>query len=168
VQPVPAPWTLALEGLVWLQGIGVGGFARYADSPVGPYSEVWCSPLLSPALHIPFMAVDSEVSMRAGRANWALPKEMAAFDGWSAQGDGWSVAARVRTAGPRLPFAAAGQLRQRAADGTPVRSLARAVGLWRPARVEVAAEGVPCLRGGRRAGFLIERARLTVGLASTG
>ena len=28
----PAPWTLSLEGLVWLDGMSVGGFASYRDS----------------------------------------------------------------------------------------------------------------------------------------
>jgi hypothetical protein len=137
--------------------VGLGAFVRYHDSPVGPYNEVWAAPSLSPALHIPFMAVDSEASLRAGRANWALPKEMAAFSGWSAEGDGWSVAARVVSAGLRIPLVGAGELRQ------AVRSFAWARGVGRLVRVEVEVRGIEWLAPGRHLGLHVERATLTVG-----
>jgi hypothetical protein len=123
---------------------------------VGPYDEVWAAPSLSPALHIPFMAVDSEASMHAGRRNWALPKEIASFSGWSAEGDGWSVAARVVSAGVRVPLAGAGRLRQ------AVRSPAWAYGVGRLVRVDVSVRGIAWLAPGRHLGVHVERATLTV------
>jgi hypothetical protein len=154
---VGPPWTVSLAGLVWVHRGGLGAFVRYHDSPVGPYSEVWAAPAVSPALHIPFMAVDSEASMHAGRRNWALPKEMASFSGWSAEGDGWSVAARVVSVGLRVPLAGAGQLRQ------AVRSFAWAYGVGRLVRVEVSARGIAWLTPGRHLGVHVERATLRVG-----
>jgi hypothetical protein len=96
----------------------VGALVRYTDSPVGPYSELLVAVLLRTglrlALHTPFMVVDSLPSLRAGRASWALPKSLATFeggpgaaDGWGARADGWSVHARSRPHGPRLPLRAA-------------------------------------------------------------
>ena len=142
---------------MWVHGTSVGAFARYRDSPAGPYSEVWAAPSLSPLLHIPFMAVDSEASMRAGRRNWDLPKEMAAFSGWSAEGDGWSVSARIVSVGVPVPVAAAGRLRQ------AVRSFAWAYGVGRLVRVEVSVNGVEWLSPGRRLGLWVQRATLRVG-----
>jgi hypothetical protein len=138
---------------VWLHRDGVGAFVRYHDSPVGPYSEVFAAR----GLHVPFMAVDSEASMRAGRANWALPKQMAAFSGWSAEGAGWSVAARVASHGVRVPLAAVGELRQ------AVRTLAWAYGVGRLVRVEVAVRGVQWIEPGRHLGVRVERATLRIG-----
>jgi hypothetical protein len=150
----PPPWTVPLEGLVWVHRASLGAFVRYHDSPVGPYSEVFAAQ----GMHVPFMAVDSEASMAAGRANWALPKEMAAFSGWSAEGDGWSVAARVVSHGVRVPLAGAGELRQ------AVRTLAWAYGVGRLVRVDVAARGVPWIAPGRHLGVRVERATLRVGV----
>jgi hypothetical protein len=154
---VAPPWTLPLEGLVWVHRASVGAFVRYHDSPVGPYAEVWAAPTLSPALRIPFMAVDSEASMHAGRRNWALPKEPASFSGWAAEGDGWSVAARVVSVGVRLPLAGAVQLRQ------AVRTFAWAYGVGRLVRVDVSVRGVEWLAPGRHLGVWVERATLRVG-----
>jgi hypothetical protein len=187
----PAPWTLTLEGLVWTHRavpgaadahqpglsfdralpLTVGGFARYHASPVGPYTEVWGSPgpvvrAGAALLAIPFMAVDSEASLRGGRANWALPKEPAAFDGWSAHGAGWSLRAQVVSRGPRVPLALAGGLLQARPDGAQLRSRASVQGTARLARIEVDGEPPAWLRLGRHVGLVIERARLTVGLAS--
>ena len=63
----------------------MGAFVHYLDTPVGPYAEVLASPAvllrggLLAAAHIPFIAVDSEASVRGGRENWALPKTLARF-----------------------------------------------------------------------------------------
>jgi hypothetical protein len=57
---------------------------------------------------VPFIAVDSLPSVHGGRANWALPKTTATFDGGategavSARGDGWSLTARIARTGPRM------------------------------------------------------------------
>jgi hypothetical protein len=148
----------------------VAGLVRYAESPVGPYAEVWGAPTLvlrgrTIALGIPFMAVDSAASMAGGRTNWALPKRMAAFADGCASGDGWSVRARVASAGPRVPFAVAGRLLQAREDGGGLlRSTAFAWGTGRPARIDVAAAGEVAgwLAAGRHAGLLIERGMLVV------
>ncbi len=104
----PAPWETRVQAVLWfhpaapaaaeqlpprLRGertlpVTIGAFIRYLDTPVGPYSEVLASPLLLarsplPATFVPFIAVDSLASIHGGRANWALPKTLAAFE-WSA------------------------------------------------------------------------------------
>lgn len=192
----PAPWTLTWEGLLWLHRaaptatgfhqsgltfdrsvpITVGGLARYHDSPVGPYSEVWGAPTLvvrgrTIALGVPFMAVDSLASLHGGRSNWALPKRLATFgpDGSAVGEDAtWSVRARVASAGIRVPFRIAGHLLQATADGDLRRSRAVARGVGRPARVQVETTGASLpewLTAGRHLGFAVERATLVVGAA---
>lgn len=152
--------------------VTVGGFARYHRSPVGPYEEVFASP--APVVHagrislpIAFMAVDSAASLRGGRANWALPKEMATFSGWSATGEdgAWSVRARVVSTGMRIPLLGAAHLLQVAEDGSLVRSPAWARGVGRAARVDVSVRGprlAEWLLPGRHLGLAVERATLTV------
>ena len=144
----PGPWDCRVNLVIWLQrarirqhGLAVNwlrpltplagaGFIEYLDSPVGPYHEVFAGALLRqgvrPMLQVPFIAVDSLPSVRGGRVNWALPKTMASFEGWTAAarlratGDGWSVTIRPRRAlvpGRRgfpiaLRFAAIGPLGQ--------------------------------------------------------
>lgn len=123
----PPPWRLATRSVVWLSGgrapvpghrtlpVTVAAVVDYLDSPVGPYREVFAGTLLRglglPAVHVPFIAVDSLPSLRAGRVHWALPKAVAAFSGDLAEqvradGDGWSVDVAVRASGPPLPVAA--------------------------------------------------------------
>jgi hypothetical protein len=188
--PPPPPWTLRLAGVVWLHrarpGAGrahqpglrfdravpltVAGLVDYAESPVGPYAEVWGAPTLvlrgaTVGLGIPFMAVDSAASMAGGRANWALPKTLASFAGDAATGPGWSLRARAASAGVRLPFAVAGRLLQVREGGHELlRATALARGVGRLARVDVETTGdVPgWLAGGRHAGLLIERGALVV------
>ena len=53
------------------------------------------APLLT---HVPFLGVDSEQSIAAGRGNWALPKVLAEFEGdpglpglVTVRGDGWEL-----------------------------------------------------------------------------
>jgi hypothetical protein len=189
MRPDPPPWTLRLSGVVWLHRappgaqrahqpglrfdrsipLTVAGLVRYADSPVGPYAEVWGAPTLvvrgrALALGIPFMAVDSAASMAGGRANWALPKTLASFADGVATGNGWSVRARVASAGVRLPFAVAGRLVQVSAEGRELRSTAIAWGVARLARVDVESTGEVAgwLAGGRHLGLAIQRGTLTV------
>jgi hypothetical protein len=114
----PPPWDCRVRAVVWVQRgqvplpagspwqgrtlpLVLGAFVEYLDSPVGPYREVFAGPLLRgrgrPAVHIPFIAVDSVPSVHGGRAHWGLPKALASFGGdvgagrVAASGDGWSV-----------------------------------------------------------------------------
>ncbi|MEU4384139.1 acetoacetate decarboxylase family protein [Promicromonospora sp. NPDC023805] len=163
-----APWRCTFSGFAWVQRSGpavravlpapfrrgalgrwlVAAFVHYEDSPVGPYSELLAAVLVRErsrlSLHTPFMAVDSLPSLRAGRANWALPKTLAEFeDGlgrsgvWGAAADGWSVDARARAHGPRLPMRATMQGVQVRPDRTISRHRATISGSARIARVEV-------------------------------
>ena len=98
----PAPWTCECESVLWTMrpsrgaaqalppGIGngalplgvIGGMVSYRDTPVGHYDEVLGAVVfrrgLTPRGTIAFMAVDSETSIVGGRANWAMPKTLAA------------------------------------------------------------------------------------------
>jgi hypothetical protein len=192
-----APWHCTLSGLVWVQRSGPAAgsvvpaplrrsaldrwlavaFVHYEDSPVGPYSELLAAFLLRRGprlvLHTPFMAVDSLPSLRAGRANWALPKTLAEFgDGygrtgaWSAAAHGWSVTARARARGPRLPLRAAVHGAQVRPDQTVGRYRATISGSARLARVEVdvtAQESLArWLPSGRHVGLRLSNASLTM------
>jgi hypothetical protein len=123
-----------------------GGFVAYADSPVGPYHEVFGGHVLrrgvAPRLHVAFMAVDSLASLAGGRRNWALPKTLGAFNGGTggpirAVGKGWWLATVVRPLGPAIPAAVTLTAAQVWPDGA-VRIFRTAIrGRCRPARVEV-------------------------------
>lgn len=128
----PPPWDCLVRAVVWLQrtppppltdvpapltGVTVGAFVEYLESPVGPYREVFAGPVVRgtglPALHVPFIAVDSVPSVHGGRTHWGLPKTLAAFTGdvgagrATAEGDGWSVQVDAAGAGLPVPLAAA-------------------------------------------------------------
>jgi len=143
--PSPLPSSSAYAGRV--RGAAVGALVDYLDSPVGPYREVLVGQLLRgtvlPVLHVPFIAVDSLLSVHGGRAHWSLPKAVAEFTGdvgagaATATGDGWSVAVRAAPRGPRLPVAGPLTTEQ---DGR--RAVAALRGRGRLARVEVTAEGL--------------------------
>jgi hypothetical protein len=66
----------------------------YDDSPVGPYDEIALTLIGDGDArgHIPFIAVDSPASIVGGRANWLLPKVLAAFE-WAPDGGGVMVRA---------------------------------------------------------------------------
>jgi hypothetical protein len=187
----PAPWTCDLRAVVWwhratgaaaeqvppalrrrVVPVTLAAFVRYADTPVGPYSEVLASPvLLATAAHIPFIAVDSLASVLGGRANWALPKTVASFawDGPHAvagSAEGWRVEASAAPRGPRLPLLAPARDVQLAPDGARLGVRIAVRGLVRAARVEVDAEGPTLsqwLRPGTHRGVVVDRARLTFG-----
>jgi len=194
----PAPWPLELSALLWPgrppRGgvchlpsamrsarllVGGGGMIRYANTPVGPYSEVLAGALLlhegRPALHVPFMAVDSAASVVGGRANWSLPKTFASFEGdpaspgeMDARGEGWKVRATARPLGPAFPFRARVDLVQAWPDGSVRRAVARLSGRGRLARVRVAVSGSGLgdwLRPGARPGVVLERVRGVLGPA---
>ena len=127
----PPPWECRVRATAWLQRgtaplppdspyagrvlpVTLGAFVDYLDSPVGPYREVFAGPLVRgarrPAVHIPFIAVDSLPSVHGGRAHWGLPKAVARFDGdvgagrVRADGDGWWIAARAAPTGVPVPL----------------------------------------------------------------
>jgi hypothetical protein len=169
------------RGLTYARSIPItmGAFLRYEQGPVGAYDEILASPTFVQrnrrvSLGVPFIAVDSEASVAGGRGNWALPKTLADFD-WSlkdgaphllsADGEGWSVRARVRWTGPRLLLYARASEAQVRADGTVITIPIRSRGLGRLARVEIASEGptlADWLRAGVHLGVVIERATHTI------
>jgi hypothetical protein len=98
--------------------VALGGLIAYREGPVGPYGEVFAAVGIRRgarvAGHVPFMAVDAAASVAGGRANWALPKELAAFEGDPgvpghpiARGEGWAVEAVARARPRVLPAWAA-------------------------------------------------------------
>jgi hypothetical protein len=130
----PAPWRSRVEAVLWwhratpaaraalpaaLAGragppVTIGGMVAYREGPVGPYAEVFGAPLLlrgGPGLsHVAFMAVDSVPSRIGGRRNWALPKEIARFEGAvgapgraTALGEGWALDVRTTVRARALP-----------------------------------------------------------------
>jgi hypothetical protein len=165
----PAPWTSDIDALLWwhpateagrralppeLAGraglpVALGGLIAYRSGPVGPYGEVFGAPVMlrgGPALtHVPFMAVDSSASVAGGRGNWALPKELARFDGVlgrpgtvTARGQGWALRVATRARPRRVPVWAAFSCAQVWPDGS-VRSFRVTVaGSVRLASAEVA------------------------------
>jgi Acetoacetate decarboxylase (ADC) len=144
----PAPWHSSVDALLWLHPaaraaravlppplaaraglpVTIGGLISYRDGPVGPYGEVFGAPVMLRGglllSHVPFMAVDSAASVAGGRGNWALPKELAEFDGdpglpgvVTARGDGWGVRITTTARARRLPMALAMRAAQVWADG---------------------------------------------------
>lgn len=74
-------------------GFGLALTVRYQDSPVGPYDEVLIGlPVKTPVLRdeilpgyrIPVIYVSTEASVRNGRKNWGIRKELANFK-WETQ-----------------------------------------------------------------------------------
>ena len=67
----------------------IGAMLRYEDTPVGRHAEVMAVTLIrgrrGPITHCPFIAVDSPASVVGGRANWALAKTLARFEGTPAE-----------------------------------------------------------------------------------
>lgn len=204
----PAPWETRVQAILWfhraapgaadqlparLRGeravpLTIGAFIRYLETPVGPYSEVLAAPLLLaraplPAAVVPFIAVDSLASIHGGRANWALPKTLAAFE-WSAPperlGDGpfavrgegthgptaWSVAATVTPRRRRLPTRFPLRDVQLTPDGRELDIPIAVRGRMRLATVELASSGPTLPRWllpGRHAAIVLTDARMRFG-----
>jgi hypothetical protein len=81
---VPPPWTLRGNATVIPFRRGLLAFVRYLESEVGPYDELlWLAPFqrsqLGRAHHVAPIFVSSQLSIRSGRANWGLPKQLADF-----------------------------------------------------------------------------------------
>jgi hypothetical protein len=163
-----APWRSSVDAVLWLHPaartarallppqlaaragmpVTIGGLVAYRDGPVGPYREIFGAPIMlrgAPMLsHIPFMAVDSAASVAGGRGNWALPKELADFDGdpgrpgtLTARGDGWELRIRTTARRRQLPMAMTMRGAQVWADGQVRTFSVRMRGRARLARVEV-------------------------------
>ena len=164
----PAPWRSSVDALLWLHpatraargalpaqlaaragiAVTIGGLISYREGPVGPYAEVFGAPVMlsgAPMLsHVAFMAVDSAASVAGGRGNWALPKELARFDGdpgrpgaVTARGDGWELRVTTTARARRLPFLVTMRAAQVWADGQVRTFAVRVRGRARLARVDV-------------------------------
>lgn len=204
----PAPWRTRVQAVLWMHAaspgaaellpqqlrderivpLTIGAFIRYLDTPVGPYSEVLASPVLLartplPASTVPFIAVDSIASLHGGRANWALPKALAAFEwtaapgelgraAFSVRGDGthgssaWSVAAEVSPRRRRLPVRLPLRDVQLAPGGRELDIPISLAGRAQLATVEVRSDGpsLPAwLLSGTHRGAVLPDARMTFG-----
>lgn len=196
----PAPWDARCSGLVWsgrggsaarqalppaLRGsrarMSVGGFVRYAYTPVGTYDEVFGMVASADGRrswgNVAFMAVDSEASLVGGRTNWAMPKTLARFDGSIGRGetisgssDGpvrWRVEATAVRVGPRIKVRSKQPSRQEFPDGVVRDSPMVASAVIRPAlvRVEVVSDGplASWMKPGLHLGALIDSAEFTLG-----
>lgn len=196
-----APWSVEGTALMWttrgghaatealpsgLRGaraLGVaGGFVRYADTPVGPYDEVFGAVGVRTGRRVrgsvAFMAVDSESSLVGGRTNWAMPKTLAAFEGGigsgetmtgqSSDGTTWQVTATARALGPALPYRSKAVVVQQFPDGSLRPSRLAMTARMRPALVTVAVESDGPLAGwlkpGRHLGALVESMSFSLGV----
>ncbi len=205
----PAPWQVRGAAVLWWHRataaavhalpeplrcrarlpVTLACLVRYDDTPVGPYAELWVSPVVLltplPRVHVPFIAVDSVASVQAGRAHWALPKVLADLSwgpgGWAegptlagpvtVRGEGFGLDVRVDRPGPSLPFRVRFGTRQLRPDGSLADTPLRLSGRGAPARVHVQVQrhggGYPSLPdllrpGGHRA-VVVTGARMRVG-----
>jgi hypothetical protein len=185
-----APWKTRVDAVLWVHRaaasaashipfrgpfvpVTVAAFVRYLDSPVGPYSEIFASPVLLrrwpvPPLHIPFIAVDSVPSVHGGRTHWALPKTLATFDwsssGVAAAGDGWQVSASSAPRGPAFPLVGGLRVTQPVEPGTSS-AWVRMRGRARLGRVTVSSSGptLPSwLTAGRHQALFISGGHMTI------
>lgn len=195
----PAPWTLSGEAIVgWKlvsgdlarrlvppnakvlcvwpkRTLAILFLAQYRQSPVGEYREVIIAPALVShggrvGFWISHIYVDNSTSLAAGRAIWALPKQMGSME-WSAErfsmgGSQLKLQALVSPsrASIRLPFFGAAMSRYGSAESWfAARGTAR-VGLAR-ASVELADDsGLAALGiGGTMTAFVCNQMRVTIG-----
>jgi Acetoacetate decarboxylase (ADC) len=196
----PAPWQTTCTVTAWLHPVDADALAaypdtirparpglvawalvRYADTPVGPYSELAATLLAADGDgygHIPFIVVDSLPSIVGGRRNWLLPKALASFDR-SADGravtvrgaepavPAWSVAVQLEPAGPPAPVTLHNKVQQADIDGVVRRFDGTLTGELAGATVAVEghAEGVlaALLRDGTYEGSVMTDCRFDVG-----
>lgn len=186
--PAPAPWRSMVEAVVWfhraapharellpdpLAGrvalpLTAAALVAYHRGPVGAYAEVLASPvvLAGGAGHVPFIAVDSPASVAGGRANWALPKVLADFDGEvggpgrvEVHGDGWALTVTTRARPRRLPLLGAARWVQVWPDGAARAFTVSMRGRMRVGSVtveHVAGPPAAVLRPGRHPALLLE------------
>jgi hypothetical protein len=131
----------------------------YAATPVGPYREALVGRLTGPLSGaVPWIVVDSAASAAAGRAHWALPKELgevrvdADLTEALVVGVGARVLLRVRAAPVAVPVSVPARLRQPGRSPAPVRFRGRG----RPALVEVSGQLPLGLGGGARPGVVLD------------
>ncbi len=188
-----APWDLELQALVWFGRPAPaparvlpsplranapvlargGGLVRYLDTPVGAHAEALGEEVLwhggTVGAHVPFMAVDSPLSLVGGRTNWALPKTLASFEGdpvrdraMTARGEAWEIRARATAIGPPLPYWVGFALLQVWPDGGVRRATGRMRGRARPALLTVEVSGGAelrrCVGAGSFLGAIVESA----------
>lgn len=195
-----APWTVNCSAVLWstrptraaseslpaaLRGrrgvVVVGGIVRYLETPVGPYDEVFGIVMSGYGRQavgtVTFMAVDSPRSLVGGRANWAMPKTLASFQGGVADRQtvvatgqdtlGWRVSARPRVIGPRVPVRSRAVTRQEFPGGILGDSRLRARGSARPALVDVEVESdgplADWLRPGKHLGAVADQVTFSLG-----
>ena len=164
----PPPWRSEVEAVLWWHRAAPGaaaalpaalagragppltlaGLVHYRAGPVGPYRELFGSPVLlrgRPGLaHVAFMAVDSPPSVAGGRGNWALPKVLATFEDdparpgtLTAEGEGWAVTVSASVRPRAVPAWVAATSAQVWPDGTVRAFAVRMGGHARLATVEV-------------------------------
>jgi hypothetical protein len=165
-----APWQTRCEVLTWLHplddaaldalpepirsaGIALVAWAlvRYADTPVGPYSEIAATLIPADGTeygHIPFIVVDSLPSIVGGRVNWLLPKALARF-AWGDDGStvavasgqpekpAWSIDVSYSTSGDPTPLAMTNHVQQVSTEGVVRRFDGEVSGSMRAATIEV-------------------------------
>jgi hypothetical protein len=197
-----APWTLRGEAIVGLKlvradivrrfippdakvlcvwpkrTLAVLYLAQYRQSPVGEYRELIIAPaLVSRAGRVGFwishIYVDSVTSLVAGRALWALPKQMASIE-WTAERIAvigpqvklQAASAPSSSAAVRLPFIGAAMSKYRSAESWfAVRGAASCT--FARATVDLAGEGLDELGfGGTMKVWCCRHLRVTIGRAT--
>lgn len=195
----PAPWTLRGEAIVGLKGVSaelarrlvppaakvlcvwpkrtlaILCLAQYRYSPVSEYREVIIAPALVShkgrfGFWISHIYVDNSTSLAAGRAIWALPKQMASMQ-WNAKRfsmDGPRLKLQALVAPPRatirLPFFGAAMSKYGIAERWFAARGAARVGLARVSvelaeDAELAALGI----GGTMTAFVCNQMQVTIG-----
>lgn len=195
----PAPWSVKGSAVVWwnrahasassalpdaLRGthkpvMVIGGFVRYADTPVGIYDEVFGivtskgpggpKDIVST---VAFMAVDSPTSLVGGRTNWSMPKTLACFEGApdsemaarSTTDRAWTVTSRARALPVGMTRSAKAMIRQVFPDGSLGDTAMKSGGRMRPALISVGVESdgplAEWLKPGRRVGMVLENVQM--------
>jgi hypothetical protein len=150
--PAEAATIEAFPDAIRPDGVALVAWAlvRYADTPVGPYSEVAATlmPNSGEYGHIPFIVVDSLPSIVGGRVNWLLPKALARFD-WSDDGLSvtatadapaeplWRIAVRCSPSGDPTPTTLPSRVAQASTDGVIGRADGEMNGSLTSATIEV-------------------------------
>ena len=195
----PAPWKVRGSAVVWWNRANasaraalpealrethkpvmvIGGFVRYADTPVGTYDEVFgiiaskgpggSKDVVSTVV---FMAVDSPTSLVGGRTNWSMPKTLASFEGApdsemtarSTTDRTWTVTSRARALPVGITRSAKAMIRQAFPDGSVGDTAMSSGGRMRPALISVGVESdgpiAEWLKPGRRVGMILENVQM--------
>ena len=174
VPTIDAPMAAGFQGV---PGPSLFMFARYTDSPVGPYLELAVARPARIRARVAFfvttMAVTSDASVIGGRSNWGFPKELSALS-WTGEEDGSVVLraeqlgmqAKARPGGPEIRLVAPiWCLQQR--DGGPVQVLGWLRGRCRLAGVDVDSDASDRLQfvHGRHRGMVVTGLRLVINAA---